>query len=319
MNILLIGPDPNNSTDGVIVKGMHNLFEHSFGSYTYKYVFINDHGYMIPDEFFYWEKFDIVAVCGTPWLWDSFQNSPKYKNLEMCFSVHSESKKLFMGVGSCLSLDNIDSNILERPEEVQAFKNTYSNATVIVRDHLAFDKLTKIRIDSHHLPCPAYFCYGVEFKPNDIKKDNVLIFMDPAKSISSSVWQDSSKVLKYRNLIKAFYSKYNPVVYCAKLEDRKNCLEIGLPEPILLDHYSETMKIMETANIVLSTRVHCGVPAFVQNKSIGLVPLDTRSFVLSDFGCPIITRVEDFSLLESKERNFSSYLNTYNEILRSLK
>ena len=84
-NILCVGADKNNSTDGVIVRGIYNILDSVFIDNKKEYLILNDHNPMTTIEKYKDKKIDYVVVCGTPWLWDSFQLSVKYKNLEAIF------------------------------------------------------------------------------------------------------------------------------------------------------------------------------------------------------------------------------------------
>jgi len=302
MNILLIGPAETNSTDGVIVKGIKYLLNRSYPNCDITYKFLIDIIPQTPNDFNVGTQYDIVVVCGTPWLWDSFQNTDKFKNLKMAFNNHPEAKKLFMGIGTCLHLKDADSDILERPNEVTAMHEVYDNATVIVRDHLALAKLTKAGIKAALLPCPAYYAYGDEV-PTAIKQYNVLIYQDPTESISKGDWQDQSKLNDYYAVMHQFRDAYNALVYCANPSDLPGAEANGFTPISVLNTVEETLELMRFAKHVLSGRVHNAVPAIVQGADTKLMALDTRSYVVTDF-----EHVADFK----------PYLSYYDKIIKSI-
>lgn len=283
MNILLVGPPEFNSTDGVIIQGVKNLLRYSYPDCVFHYKELKDHVYMDFSEFNIGLTPDLFVVCGTPWLWDSFQNSIKYKNL-VTFKEFHAVKTLFMGIGSCLYIKDIDSEILERPEEQEALHYLYDNTTVIVRDHLAAEKLDKAGIQNHYFPCPAYFAYGVTKPTLSIKQTrNVMVWIDPTKSISGAIWHDPQKLDDFYSNYNDFYFEYDNVeVYIAKEEDRQSAVDRGY-DPILLTSVTDTLQLMQQANRVLSGRIHCAVPAIVQEAYVQWLPLDSRYFVLEDF------------------------------------
>lgn len=303
-NILLVGPSPTNATDGVIIKGITYLLERSYGPFSSTYVLIDDHNFQTVKDFHIGKDFDLVVVCGTPWLWDNFQNSVKFENLMTCYAAHpaSECERLLMGVGSCLALKDVDSDILTRPAEIRGMRDLCLWSTVITRDHLAQQRLESAGIASTFLPCPAYFCYGDE-QPNEsyVIDQNVLIWTDPQLTISAIDWQDKTKLENYYRQVLMFYSVYEPTVYCANEEEMASAIRIGLPQPIVLRTSDQTLEIMRHAEMVLSGRVHCAVPARVQGASISLLALDTRSYVVSDF---------------SQTYDFTPYLAEYDRILK---
>jgi hypothetical protein len=309
-HVLLIGADPTNATDGVIVQGILNLLSIKLGQYTYEYLFLDDHNPMSDEQLNKNVVYDRIFVCGTPWLWDNFQNSVKYRNLLRCFELHS-CHKYFMGIGTCLNNKDANSNILERPQEIEGIRKLYSGTTIYVRDEIAYQKLLKAGIPSKHLPCPSFFCYKDNEKTFE---ENVLIWCDPIHTISKSDWYNKDKLNKYYQLNLEFYKECNPVVYCKDEVEKANAIKIGLPEPIILQGYQHTLDVMQKAKYVLSGRVHCAVPAFVKGKGLGLLSIDTRSKTISDFGGLIINNVEDFKKLTIEERNFNNYITEYDII-----
>ena len=281
MKILMVGPPENNATDGVIIKGIKYLLSRSFKDYTIDYVEIDDHKYMLVEDLRPLTDYDLIVVSGTPWLWDSFQDSVKFANLMLIFSVHPEAKRLFMGIGSCLNLKDITFDILKRPLEVAAIQAMLKDATVITRDHLAYHRVTNAGIQAHNLPCPAYFCYGDE-APSQDKYYNVLVFQDPTKSISAGDWQDQAKLHEYYQGMLRFYHKHNPKVVCAKDDDRLEAYKQGYSYTSL-STADDTLRLMRHAHQVYSGRIHCAVPAIAQGARVYAAPLDTRHYVISDY------------------------------------
>lgn len=301
----MIGPNKNNATDGVIIRGIEYLLARNYPDNTVTYRELND---LVPQnkaDFFSSYKFDLIVIAGTPWLWDSFQNSVKWQNLLVCLlDAHPTVKRLFMGIGSCLTLYNNDPNILCRPEEQAAMKSIYNSSTVIVRDSIAFLKLAEAGIKSHFLPCPAYFCYGDEPVTLETTEDNnILIWTDPKQTISSSDWPDSEKLTEYHQTCLDFYHEFNPKVYCALPSEIPAAIKIGLPAPTLLTKTDDTLNLMRTANRVLSGRVHCAVPAIAQGALVNLMAIDTRAYVVIDFA--------QFS-------DLTPFLEDYDNILKGL-
>lgn len=300
MNILLIGANPNNSTDGVIVKGIQYLLKRNFPSCEIDYEIINDYKRITLD--YVREYYHLIVVCGTPWLWDSFQNSAKFHNLQVIFKKHPKAKKLFFGVGSCLYLKDVGTNLVKRPEEVKALRSIYCNATVIVRDTVAKDIMDHAKIESTLLPCPAYYCYGDEPKTTS-KTKNVLIYQAPDISISRGEWQNPDKLKEYYNKMREFQQKHNAEVYCADPAEVSYAIKNGFPEPTVLKDVYDTLDLMRGADKVLSGRVHCSVPAIAQGADVELMALDTRSRVVYDYkDC----------------KDFKAYLPEFDRILKSI-
>jgi len=292
----MIGADQNNPTDGVIVKGIKNLLTKAYDHYRYRYLFLDDHN---PMNYISNETYDLIVICGTPWLWDSFQKSTKYANLLSIFETHKDSKKLFMGIGSCLNLKDIESDILRRSAEIEGMLKLFKGTTIITRDHLANELLENADIDNTFLACPAFFAYN-DYSLSK-KENNVLIWCDPQKTISSGDWKSGKKLKAYHDEYMEFYNQYKPVVYCAFENEIEKAVEIGLPVPKILTGWEMTLELMKDADNVLSGRVHCAVPALARGANVKLMALDTRFYVIEDF--------KDSLDLESTEKEYIRILN----------
>lgn len=315
MKILFVGADYKNSRDGVIVAGIYNLIEYS-GFQFDSYYHILDDDNIEPSDVIENLDYEYVFVCGTPWLWDQFHKSVKYKNMINIINSQKNAKVVFFGVGSCIGMDHINSELCEDEEHQESIRKLFGNAIVVSRDDLFFEKLKKSGVDSYLMPCPSYFCYlKQDVRIN--KNENVLVWCDPKKSISSCDWQDEFKIKEYNDLFLDFYTQYKPLVCCAMENEIESAMNIGLPEPLVLGNWRETLSIMARANHVLSARVHCAVPAFVLNKPTMIVPLDSRHKVLSDYGCPVYNKTDGFKF-NSQKINLSVYLNQYEGILRKI-
>lgn len=318
MKILMFSPDHTNSTDGVIINGIHNLLKHVYGDYEFDYIEFDRNEVCTDEQLKCNEHYDLIVIAGTPWLWDLFNRSVKWKNLERCFEIHKKSKKLFMGIGSCFFPEMEYNNTCERQEEVDAFRKIYSQAVVIVRDSIAYNKLKKAGIECTLLVCPSFFCYGIEPIIPQTKSENVLIWYDPLMGLSRSGWSDTNKLNNYIKLNVDFYKKFNPTIYTHLECEKELAVKIGLPEPKLIGGWANTLSIMQNANFVLSGRVHCSVPAFVQGKPVGLLQIDSRARVISDFGGTIITDINQYNNMGYHHRDFSLHLDKYVQILNKI-
>lgn len=283
MKILMIGPDQHNSTDGVIVAGITNLLRQAFGEYDSDYVFLDDHSIMTAVALRGFTRYDLVIVCGTPWLWDNFQKSIKFRNLLVCFERHHKTPKIFLGAGSCVPLGMFSSNILETEGEQEGIRKlfNYNNTTVVVRDSLAKDRLDKAGVGSHQLRCPSFFCYG-DLDVSTPSNRAVLIWADPTKTISAEGWTDEARLKEYCATMKAFYDEHKPQVLCALESERDLAVKIGLPRPLILKGVRHTLEIMAGVGRVLSGRVHCAIPAYVEGAKTELIPLDSRALTLTE-------------------------------------
>ena len=316
--------DSDTATDGIIFAGIKNILggidenvwsSPIIGTEEFDHQSVDTSDLEVaqfrPDE-----KFDMVLIPGTPWLWDSFQKSHKYRNLIRMIDAHPEAKKVFFGIGTALNM-NVGGDVLSRPDEKGAMVRMAKDALVIVRDGIAKHKLLQAGVNCHHLPCPAYFCYGPEFKEPTSFNDNVLIWYNPLTGISKGYWGRNPELFQnYLKMVKRFVDEYSPKVYTvlnchtAYAEDQKHLNSIGVTEFDILKTSSDTKSVMENANIVMSGRVHCSVPAYVQGKAVSLLRIDSRANVLTDFGGK-----ENGQFCEVGKKDFSAQYAKYIELL----
>ena len=318
--LLLIGPERFRSTDGVIAQGIKNLLNLIYeNQIVFKYQILNDNSPMSEEDIFTDENFDGIFVCGTPWLWDSFQKSTKYQNTQKIFSYHKETPKIFFGIGSCISIELMlkkEYNIFSRKEEVGGIVNLFSNSTVITRDSLAHKFITNAGVKSHLLPCPAYFTYGLNPEPSS-REQNILIWCDPEKTISGIDWKKENQLEKLYDIYLEYYRTYDPIVYCSENDDLPTAKKLGLNVHKVAD-YNETLEIMKTANYVLSGRVHYCVPAFVKGCKVGIIPIDSRYLVLAELNCPVIDNYSKINQLSECHIDLHKHYLEYKTIISNL-
>lgn len=297
MNILLLGPNTDNPGDGIIRVGIEYILKKAYNEPELEYLTISNDRVQKESEFF--SYCDLIVICGTPWLWDNFQYSVKYNNLRTALLENPGIPVIFMGIGSCLPL-NASTNVLERTDEVTGMNTLFNDSTIIVRDHIAHDKLKKAGINSYHLPCPSFWCYGsYDFTERIGPYYDTLVYQHPRNSISASVWTDEIELNKLLDKFTQFRKSYNFKLCVASEEDRA---EVAYSATFLSDPTS-ILHQMKASRNVLTTRVHCAIPAFVAGAKVELLPLDTRANTLYDF---------------QHVKDFSPYLKIYIDILRSL-
>lgn len=286
--ILVIGPNKDNAGDGVIFDGIKNLL-----GLPYDYFVLDDHN---SQDYIKTKEYDEIVIAGTPWLWNNFQHSHKYINLHNVLKIHRDTKTIFMGIGACLNLTPEISSALETPEEIKGMKDLFENAEVIVRDHLAKEKLDKVGIKNEYKKCPSYYAKYFDIGEN---KENILFYHEPLLSISYQWWgENNQKLEEYYEICKIFYKKYNPKVYLIYDKEKEAAEKLGFNVEKTIRSSQEVGEILKTANKVLSGRVHCAVPALAHGKQVGLLPIDTRCYTFSDFGGKLINNVKDLEWYE---------------------
>lgn len=277
MKILAIGANPKNGRDGIIVRGIVNLFPDA--EITYK--IIDDHNSQHPWDFSSPEKFDKIIYCGTPFLWDQMFDTHKVKNTLLCRKAHPKAEMIWLGIGSCLNLGQEYSGILRSEKEQALLRETFANSKVIVRDSLANQLLTLAGVENELLPCPSFF----SIKEQSDKSQNTLFFHDPTTGISKDIWLRSPTVLDwYFDQVKSFMQNHKPVIYVAEQEDAAAFDKRFPGVPFLYNNtVDKTIQAVLKSNKVLSGRVHNAVPALLAGASVELLATDSRAKTFEEF------------------------------------
>lgn len=336
--------DTQSSTDGVISLGIRNLLKYVFDDFEIEPVIKNntisfenkrisiceffkfDENDLSQDMLHKDEEFDAIIVSGTPWIWDQFYKSPKYRNLTKLIETHKGTLVVFFGIGSCVSKENISS--IFREEEKKHINSLFSNGIVIARDSLSYFALKNADVEAYLLPCPSFYAAQ---KITSKEKNISFVFLDPLTSISNIIWMNKQdeyiKLKKYVEKIMEVVSKSKGTNYIAinsksnlenSLDDiKKYSLEI-------IENAYQTIDLAKNSTLI-TMRVHCGAFAHSSQTKTAIIPIDSRALTLTDFGCFEINSLDDFRyFIEKYENNFDDsirtyYLNKYIDLLKYIK
>lgn len=303
--VLLIGADPESSRDGIIIKGIKNLLK----DFEIDYSLIDDHRPQSKEEFNSDKQYDYLVYAGTPYIWDQFYNSDKYKNTMTCREVHKQSKMIYLGIGSCVNKFDENSNVLRDNTSRSWLRKTYINTKVIVRDLVAKDLLESAGVECELLPCPSYFCQD-EFLQVPKGSEIAFFYFCPELSISAGQYQENPQLLQnYYKLSRYFIETYNPVIYANKV-DSEVARSRGL-DVITINNPDQMLEIAKRVKLAISGRVHYAVPCLVSGATVGIISIDSRSRVLTDFGIPEIRTIEDFQNPFRPKIDFSDLKQNY--------
>jgi hypothetical protein len=315
MKILGMGANPLNSRDGIIVEGCKAILNiNQFD----RYLFIDDHNDQ--SEFYSNEKFDLIVYCGTPWLWDSMQYTAKYRNTMRAILAHPEAKVIWLGIGSSLFISDEKSSILRTIEDQSMLRRTFDGSLVITRDSLAHEILTTAAVKHHNLPCPSYF-----FNPvcQTSKEYDVIFYHAPETGIANGYFSQQ-RLEEYQDIFRLFLIQDSTRVEIAVCEPEEVDIvrnEFG-EKALLLKDPIDTFHICKNARRVLSGRIHNAVPALVYGAEVGIVPVDSRARVLTDFFDIGVNNVSDLSKIKScdilklREDNIETYRSIIKDYLK---
>lgn len=315
MKILGMGANPVNSRDGIIVEGCKSIL--NIAQFD-RYVLIRDHQHQSTDEFYPNEKFDLIVYCGTPWLWDCMDYSMKYANTLSAIRQHPEAKVIWLGIGSSILMSDY-SWVLQSARDQEMLRQTFANQLVFIRDSLAHEILTKAGVEHHYLPCPSYF-----FNPfcQTSKEFDVMFYHAPRTGISKGYWTDQ-RLEEYRDIFREFYKTlYQAKIAVCEEEEINIAWSLFGTRPILLKDPIDTFHMCKNANKVLSSRIHNAVPALVYGAEVGIVPVDSRAKVITDFFDIGVNSVSDLSKIKScdimklKNDNIETYRSIIKDYLK---
>lgn len=276
MHILTIGPNPNFPTDGMIIRGVHNILKHTFPGYTHKHTLLWDSKLNTEEDFYKGEKFDLIVQTGSPFLWDQMHLSDKWKNLKLCSHVHPNTKVLMLGIGSAILLGH-NSIVLE--DDVTGF---LKSCQVVVRDFKASELLRAYKVSHELLPCPAFLStLGVEAKESST---SAAVWYDPRHGIAACGWNDRQNFLKYLTEYKRFIEREGVKdIYFVNLIEHPAAIFTGDYNFIRLESPQDVLLMINKHCRILSGRVHCAIPAVAAGRTVRLLAVDSRANTLYDF------------------------------------
>jgi hypothetical protein len=315
VRILGMGANPLNSRDGIIVEGCKSIL--NIAAFD-RYIFIDDHKLQQTVDFYPDEKFDLIVYCGTPWLWDGMEYTAKYVNTLAVRDAHPEAKMVWLGIGSSLYLNDENSTILRTTNDQKMLRETFKNDLVFVRDSLAHDILHQAGVNHHYVMCPSYF-----FNPvcETTREYDVIFYHAPKTGISCDYW-DEQKLREYNNIYAYFSTEVELKVAVCEKEEVEIVRKLFGRNPILLKDPIDTFNICKKARKVLSGRIHNAVPALVYGAEVGIVPVDSRHRVLTDFFDIKVENVADLSKIKKcdinalRNGNIDFYRNTIKGYLK---
>jgi hypothetical protein len=262
--------------------------------------------------------FDIIVLTGTPWLWDLCTKSKKYQDLEEFLGTFkSKGPIIGLGLGSCYPLRFSQTVLNSIIKERDDLKKIYSQFDYIsTRDSLAAFVLRSIGIKADFEVCPSFYAFQkIKHKKNNMDNENLLIFQDPAKSISREVLSQEEvnqiiewQVTQYRNRITK--------IICITFKDYETAVKIWPEEVELISDFEKYVNLISISKKVISPRIHACIPAFSLGKEVEIVPIDTRALTAAACGIKLnyLNLVTELPLFETRLNPQDSYLRMIKNI-----
>lgn len=272
---LLIGPNRHDVRDGVVVRGALNLLKEAVGNTVeLDYFTMEDTDRVVVDpNSLPKDTYDYLIFPATPWLWRGMSKSPKgklaLKAIDEC--VVSRDRVLFLGSGSSYCSEEHATNV----DEVHKF---FSGTNVIVRDPVAYKLLKDSNVATlNERLCPAYYAFDwVDPVGRAASGDSAIITMGLEASIFKTCLHPKDKD-KYITLLQKRQQELGADVFYCELRE-KELVNEQFERAYLISNIDYAEQIYEHYDTIISSRVHCAVPAYVKGvRDIRLVQFDTRA------------------------------------------
>lgn len=302
MRALIIHPNNDyNCGDLLTYLGSKSLLTNACGGSRYLDVVQFDMPRAIAESDTYtsqynWGPIDIIALAGSPWLWEACEKTLKYKILTDAIKRYPRAIKVALGLGSCFSRKSYeclrfdpDNHILFNNSSRERLNNIFSKFDyILVRDKLAqfiFTKLGIKSIYSYDTSLYAYHFFESLINSNVQRRKKVLFFYDVSKGISKNALDFYA--LDYIHYQVDWAKKHNADIYVNSTGDKDTLDSLGVKSTFSVDLQFLYSKFFEYEEM-LTGRVHMGVLGFLSRiPQITLLPVDTRFMTTLKLGVKI--------------------------------
>lgn len=259
--------------------------------------------------------FDVIVLTGTPWLWDMCTKSKKYHDLKEFLDVFkSKGPIIGLGLGSCYPLrfsQTVLNSIIKEKDDI---KKIYSRFDYIAtRDSLAAFVLRSIGIKADFEVCPSYYAFKkINPKKESMEIEDLLVFQDPAKSISGGVLsqEEVNQIIEWQT---NQYRNHITKTICITFEDYETAIKIWPEEVELINDFERYVNLISIAKKVISPRIHACIPAFSLGKNVDMVPIDTRALTAVACGIKL-----NYLNLETELPLFATHLKPHDSYVRMI-
>ncbi len=304
MNMLFIIPDPAaNPGDTIIRHGVIELLGSCLGSCSPDYYYFeSDRPELVEHNAAILQKdYDLLVVCGTPWLWDHCISSRKYRELQGLLSAFASATKIALGIGACLPFGETSKLLCRDQATVAGLQNVWEQfALITTRDRLAATILRKCGIPHHSDFCPSVLAVahhdrqGASYVHAGGKRKGGLVFYTPQHGISRTVLPREF-VRQYLEMQISLARNHDLEVACLLPHERDYLADIFPDRDIaILDRAEKIIAFVANRETVITGRVHVAIPAFLAGAATFLLPVDSRYRTAAELGIPILWRYKTF-------------------------
>lgn len=299
MRVLFVVPSPDaNPGDEVIFSGISRLIDESIvvASKGYFYLEAQTPDVIEGNRKLLLDDFDLLIVCGTPWLWDNCVPSRKYEELGRLLKRYAGSRKIALGIGACVPFHHGKDLVFADEHAATALRDIWQQFDLITtRDDIAADILTACGVPSHHEFCPSVlgfrFCQD-RSRSRPKSRRGALIFYLPQFGISRESLPDDfiDDYVKMQLTIAAAKNLELACLLDSEAEYLAYRLKIALGSIPLLGNADAIYRFVADKPLVVTGRVHVAIPALMAGCRACLLPVDSRYRTAAELGVRILWR-----------------------------
>lgn len=294
----MIIPDPaGNPGDEIIRRGILAILEGNLGV-----TFLDYYCFESPDparsarnERNLRARFDVLVVCGTPWLWDRCTRSRKYRELTQLIECNPTAQLIALGIGACVPFHCDAQLICADPAVVADLKAIWSRfALITTRDRIASEVLTTCAVPHVADYCPSTLAFPRTSAVARRQKSRrgALVFYLPQVGISRESLP-SPFLDHYVDMQIALARRKRLDLACllpAEREYLAHRLGVDLEAVELLKSASDILRFVADRPLVITGRVHVAIPTHVGGGTACLMPVDSRYLTAVPVGVRILWR-----------------------------
>lgn len=299
MKVLFVVPSPDaNPGDEVTFSGISRLIDESIvvASRGFFYLeaqtpdVIEDNRQLLLDDF------DLLVVCGTPWLWDHCVPSRKYEELGRLLTRYGGSRKIALGIGACVPFHHGKDLVCADEHAAKALRDIWRQFDLITtRDDIAADILNACGVPCHHEFCPSVLGFSSiqdRSRPPRKSRRNALIFYLPQVGISRGSLPDDflDDYVKMQLNIAAARKLELACLLATEAEYLAHRLQVTLGSIPVLGSADAIYRFVADKPLVVTGRVHVAIPALMAGCRACLLPVDSRYRTAAELGVRILWR-----------------------------
>lgn len=281
MKISYIVPQFHNIGDKVVWLGAKARYEKLYPGAEHELLFLCDQ----PHDLI---RTDLLAVVGTPWVWDLCGVSEKYRVLRCYLDLARCGRKEAIGIGANYPLAWADRRYLkfQHADQCRRIREMWRRFDhVVVRDPLAKEVLDICGAPCVLEDCPSHLTaasLGVQPGPQG---ENTMIFYDLLTGIGSETMTPDHGAAWHRLIFDAIEKYEIKKVICIFPHEAEAAAKLGIEAEVYQDHNPTTqdptpvIRVLErlaSCGTIVSGRVHLAIPAHTLGRRVVILPVDSR-------------------------------------------